>query len=132
MPQWDGRSHWDGRPGRFRPPAGFVLLAPAVISFLIQVPAAIWVAVWLHAGWAGGLAQVLLAAIGPVALLGSRRYPGPTVAVVAAAALVDVLFSPDVGPPYVALAFAIVLAVARGSVAWAVVSTVVAWALAMA
>jgi len=130
-PQWDGRPSWDGRTDRFRPPAGFVLLAPVVISFLLQVPAAIWTAVWLHSGWAVGLGLVLLAAIGPLALLGSRRHPGPTVVVVAAAALVDLLLAPDSGPPYVALAFAIVLAVARGAVAWAVVSTVVGWASAI-
>jgi signal transduction histidine kinase len=131
VPQWDGRSHWDGRPERFRPPAGFVLLAPVVISLLVQVPAAIAIAAWLHVGWAAGLAQVALAAIGPLSLLASRRYPGPTVAVVSAAALVDVLFAPDVGPPYLALAFAIILAVARGAVVWAVVSVVVAWGSAL-
>ncbi len=131
VPQWDGRPRWDGRPERFRPPAGFVLLAPVVISLLVQVPAAITIAAWLHVGWAAGLAQVALAAIGPLALLASRRYPGPTVAAVSAAALVDVLFAPDVGPPYLALAFAIVFAVARGALVWAVVSVVVGWGSAI-
>ena len=133
--QWDGRPHWDGRwdgrPERFRPPPGVVLLAPVIISLLVQVPAAIGIAVWLRVGWADGLAQVALAAIGPLALLASRRYPGPTVAFVAAAALADLLLTPDVGPPYVALAFAIVLAVARGAMLWAVVSVVVAWVAAI-
>ncbi len=54
-----------------------VLLAPVIISLLVQVPAAIGIAVWLRVGWAAGLAQVALAAIGPLALLASRRYPGP-------------------------------------------------------
>lgn len=128
---WDGPPHWDGRPERFRPPPAFTLVAPVVVSLLVQVPAAIGIAVWLHAGWAAGLAQVVLAAAGPLALLASRRFPGPTVAVVAALALVDVLFAPDAGPPYIALAFAIVLAVARGAVVWAVVSVVVAWVAAV-
>ncbi|HKH08931.1 MAG TPA: histidine kinase dimerization/phosphoacceptor domain-containing protein, partial [Agromyces sp.] len=136
--QWDGRPHWDGpppwvgRPERFRPPPGFVLWAPVVISLLVQVPAAIGIAAWLRPGWVVGLGQVTLAVIGPLALLASRRYPGPTVAFVSAAALADVLLTPDLGPPYVALAFAIVLAVARGAIVWAVVSVVVAWVSAIA
>jgi signal transduction histidine kinase len=128
---WDGPPPWSGRPERFRPPPGFVLFAPVVISLLVQVPAAIGIAVWTHVGWAAGLAQVALAAVGPLALLGARRFPGPTVAVVAAAALADVVLAPDMGPPYIAVAFAIVLAVARGAVVWAVASVVVAWVAAI-
>ena len=108
-----------------------MLLAPVILSLLVQVPAAIGIAAWLRLGWPAGLGMVALAAIGPIALLGSRRYPGPTVAFVSAAALADLLTGPDVGPPYVALAFAIILAVARGAVAWAVVSVVVAWVSAI-
>jgi signal transduction histidine kinase len=128
-PHWDGR--WDGRPDHFRPPPAVTLLAPVIISLLVQVPAAIGIAVWLRVGWAAGLAQVALAAIGPLALLASRRYPGPTVAVVSAAALADLLLTPDVGPPYVALAFAIVLGIARGAMLWTVLSVVVGWVAAI-
>ncbi|WP_159605965.1 histidine kinase dimerization/phosphoacceptor domain-containing protein, partial [Agromyces humi] len=128
-PHWDAR--WDGRADRFRPPPGVVLGVPVVVSLLAQVPAAIGIAVWLQLGWAAGALQVALALVGPLALLGSRRCPGPTVAVVSAAALADLVVGPDVGPPYVALAFAIVLAVARGAVLWAVVSVVVAWVAAI-
>jgi signal transduction histidine kinase len=134
--QWDGRprwdARWDGRPERFRPPPAFVLVAPVVISLLVQVPAAIGIALWLRPGWAIGLAQVALAAVGPLALLASRRLPGPTVAFVTAAALADLLLTPEFGPPYVALAFAIVLAIARGAIVWAVVSIVVGWVAAIA
>ncbi|MFC9559705.1 sensor histidine kinase [Agromyces sp. NPDC056965] len=126
VPQWDGRSE------RFRPPPAFVLFAPVVISLLVQVPAAIGIAAWTDVGWAAGVTQVALAAAGPLALLGSRRFPGPTVAVVAAAALADLALTPDLGPPYIAVAFAIVLAVARGAVVWAVSSIVVAWVAAIA
>ena len=133
--QWDGRP-WDERPAdgphrRSRPPAAVVLLVPVVISLLVQVPAAIGIAVWTDAGWAAGLGQVALALVGPLALLGARRFPGPTVAVVAAAALADLLLTPDLGPPYVALAFAIVLAVTRNAAVWAAISTVVAWSAAI-
>ena len=62
-PHWDGR--WDGRPDRFRPPPAVTLLAPVIISLLVQVPAAIGIAVWLRVGWAAGLAQVALAAHRP-------------------------------------------------------------------
>lgn len=132
---WDGRPHWDGRwggpPDRFRPPPGFVLVAPVVISLLVQVPAALGIVFWQRPGIAVGLSQVGLAVLGPLALLGSRRWPGPTVAVVSAAALAHLLVGPDVGPPYVALAFAIVLAVVRGALGWALVSVVVAWVAAI-
>lgn len=132
---WDGpppwQSPWSGRPERFRPPPGFVLFAPVVISLLVQVPAAIGIAVWMHVGWVMGLGQVALAAAGPLALLGARRYPGPTVVAVAIAALADLVLAPDLGPPYIALAFAIVLAVARGAVVWAVSSVVAAWVAAI-
>jgi signal transduction histidine kinase len=129
--QWGGPPHWDGRPERLRPPDALVLLAPVIISLVAQVPAAIGIAVWTRAGWPAGLVAVALAAVGPLALLGSRRFPGPTVAVVSLAALADLLLGPEAGPPYVALAFAIVLAVARGAVVWAVVSVVVAWLAAL-
>ncbi|WP_022893104.1 sensor histidine kinase [Agromyces subbeticus] len=122
---------WDGRPERFRPPPGFVLFAPVIISLLVQVPAAIGFAIWTHAAWPAAILHIGLAAAGPLALLGARRYPGPTVAVVAAAALADVLLAPDLGPPYLALGFAIVLAVARGAVVWAVSAVVAAWVAAI-
>ncbi|MBT2498260.1 sensor histidine kinase [Agromyces sp. ISL-38] len=122
---------WDGRPERFRPPPGFVLFAPVIVSLLVQVPAAIGIAIWTHVGWRAAALHIGLAALGPIALLASRRFPGPTVAVVAAAALADLLLTPDVGPPYVALVFAIVLAVARGAVVWAAASVVIAWAAAL-
>ncbi|MGW9630892.1 sensor histidine kinase [Agromyces sp. NPDC055520] len=121
----------DGRPERFRPPPGFVLLAPVVISLLVQVPAALGIAIWTEAGWPSGALQVALAAAGGLALLGARRWPGPTVAVVCAAALADLALAPDAGPPYIAVGFAIALAVARGAVIWAVSSVVVAWVAAI-
>lgn len=136
MSSWNGRTDpippgppWE----RYRrPPAGFVLLAPVIISLIVQVPAAIGIAVWLQVGWPAGIAQVALAAAGPLALLASRRFAGPTVAVVGALALADVLLAPDVGPPYIAFAFAIVLAVIRGAVVWAAVSVIVVWIGAIA
>jgi signal transduction histidine kinase len=130
-PTWDAPAPWDGRPERFRPSPAFTLVAPVVVSALIQVPGTIGVAAWLHLPAGLALLQIALAVAGPLALLGARRAPGPTVAVVTALALADLLTPPDVGPPYVALAFAIVLAVARGALAWAIVSVVVGWVAAI-
>src|SRR5690606_2392822 len=50
------------------------------------------------------------------------RFPGPVVALVALAAAVDLFVNPHFGPPYLALAFAIVSAVVRGARLWAWVS----------
>lgn len=132
-PPWGGPPQWatQSELERRRPPAGFVLVAPVVISLLVQVPAAIGIALWQHVAWPLALLHLALAAAGPLALLGARRYPGPTVAAVSLAALADFLLAPDVGPPYVALLFAIVLAVARGAVIWAAVSVAAVWVAAV-
>lgn len=130
-PTWDGAAPWGGRPERFRPSPTFVLVAPVLVSAIVQVPAAIAIAVWMRLPTSLELLHVGLALAGPLALLGARRAPGPTVAVVTALALADLLAPPDVGPPYVALAFAIVLAVARGALAWAIVSVVAGWVAAI-
>ncbi|MGB4136049.1 MAG: hypothetical protein WA971_05775, partial [Microbacterium sp.] len=84
-----------GRPQRGPAPWGggrrMRLLGPVALSLLIQVPAAVWMTV--HAGghgaaWPFALHLALVVA-GPLALLGARRLPGPTVAVVAGLALLD-------------------------------------------
>ncbi len=98
----------------------------------MQVPAAIWIALRIAERPVVGLSTVLLALAGPAALLAGRRWPGPTVAVVSALATADLLLTPDVGPPYVALAFAIVLGVARGATVWALVSVVAGWVTCIA
>ena len=120
---------WDGP--RFRPPTGAVLLVPVILSLLAQVPAAVVIAFATKPGLLLGVAEIALAALGPLALLASRRFPGPTVAVVSVAALADLMFGPDVGPPYIALAFAIALAVARGALIWALISVGTVWLAAI-
>ncbi|WP_353815521.1 sensor histidine kinase [Agromyces sp. SYSU T00266] len=130
-PTWDGAAPWGGRPERFRPPPNVVLVAPVVISAIVQVPAAIAIAAWMRLPASLEVLHVGLAVAGPLALLAARRAPGPTVAAVTALALADLVLPPDVGPPYVALALAIVLAVARGALGWAVVSVVTGWVAAI-
>lgn len=129
--EWDAPPAFGRGPDRFHASPRAVLLVPVIVSLLVQVPAAIGIALWQHVDALEAFAMVALAAAGPLALLGARRWPGPTVAVVAAAGFADAVTGPDFGPPYVALAFAIVIAVARGAVAWAAVSVVLGWTAAL-
>ncbi|MFE1645310.1 sensor histidine kinase [Microbacterium sp. P01] len=130
---WERSARADGAdaPPRFGPPSTVGLLVPVVISFLIQVPAAIGISFWMHSprGWAA--LSVTLAAASALCLLAARRYPGPTVAVVAALTAVDLFVPPDAGPPFVALAFAIIAACLRDARLWAFVSVGVGWLAAV-
>ena len=107
------------------------LWIPVVVSVLVQVPFAVWVVARPGAfstDRATGLLGLALALLGPAALIGARRYPGPVVAIVVAAASADLLLTTaPSGPPYVAVAFAILSAVVRGARVWAWVSIAAAW-----
>ncbi|MGN8027813.1 histidine kinase [Microbacterium sp. 22242] len=124
-----GSADW----GPTRAPRRVRLIAPVVLSLLVQVPAAIWIAAhnprpdlqWRM------LLHLALALAGPLVLLAARRFPGPTVAVVTGLALLDVLTTPVYGPPYLALAFAIIGAVVRGAAVWAAISVAVGWTSAI-
>ncbi|TAL42138.1 MAG: sensor histidine kinase [Salinibacterium sp.] len=106
------------------------LLIPVAISLLVQVPAALF---WLdHARGPDPripLALLALALFGPLMLLAARRFPGPVVAIVSAAACADFLLSDphNPAPPYLALAFAIGSAVVRGARVWAWASVGAGW-----
>jgi len=128
-----GAALWEPR---FRISGWPALWVPVIISFLVQIPAALFT--W-HARrlvttiddepWRFA-ARLGLALVGPLALLFARRFPGPVVAVVSAAAGAYVLLvSGSVAPPYIAVAFAIVGAVVRGARRWAWWSVGVAWVL---
>ena len=117
--------HW-GPP--HRPSRALTLWLPVVASALPQIPGAIWVASSGHlSAWAAWV-TVGLAIVGPLALIAARRLPGPVVATVCAAASVDLLVDRGAGPPYVALAFAVIGAIARGARWWAFASVAVSWA----
>ena len=117
-----------GESGRGRP---FRLWVPVAVSAVVQVPYAI-----AHAVRGSGetrpvaLAALALAVLAPVVLTAARRYPGPVVAIVAAAASAGLLLDQG-GPPYVALAFAIVGALARGARVWAWIAIAAAWAVTL-
>lgn len=103
------------------------LWLPVIVSFLVQVPGVFLV---MHAAqrrvtlapFSHGeiIVGLLIAIIGPVALIAARRYPGPVVAIVTIAASADLLLRNGTdGPPYIALAFALVSAIVRGARVWA-------------
>jgi signal transduction histidine kinase len=112
------------------------LWLPVVVSFVVQVPAAVFawrarfVLDFVDESPGRFAARLALALVGPVALLFARRFPGPVVAVVTAAAAGYVLIvSGDGAPPYIALAFAIVSAVVRDARRWALISLGAGWIL---
>jgi signal transduction histidine kinase len=134
-PQWHGgwfdESHQRAvRRGR--------LIFPVIFSLIVQVPS-----VFLTFGPGHGPERLVLtpvqfwldlvlAVIGPLALLASRRFPGPIVAFVSAAAAVDLFAAgPNNAPVYIALAFAIVRAIAHGARLWAWISVGSAWVLSL-
>lgn len=101
------------------------LILPVFVSLLVQLPGSLY---WLVAmPMAGSGISVALSVLGPLALLLRRRYPGPVVTFVAVAACVDFLISPAQGPPFVSLAFAIVLSILHGARVWAWISVGVGW-----
>lgn len=115
------------RPQRqFRMSSTSRLLLPFLVSFLLQVPPTV-VGLVRSPGPAGWI-LLALAVLGPLSLLLRRRIPGPVVAFVAAAACADFFLSTqDQGPPYIALAFAIVLSIRHGARVWAWIAVGVCW-----
>jgi len=116
---------------RFRPPRAVVLLVPVFVSLLVQVPGTIGLSWWQRVPLWAAATSVALAAASALTLLAARRYPGPTVAVVAALTLIDLFVPPIGGPPPIALVFAIIGAVVRGARVWALISVGAAWLIAV-
>jgi signal transduction histidine kinase len=98
------------------------LWLPVVISALVQVAGAAWIVRTTQPDPLTGALTIGLAAVGPIALIGARRFPGPVAAIVAAGTLASLLFSPVGGPAPIALAFALAAAVVRGARLWAWIS----------
>ena len=130
---------WDSelaeRRYRRRSSASFRLWAPVLLSLVIQVPG-------VFVTWSNGrrpmpvvwdspfeaLLAIFIAVIGPLALIGARRFPGPVVAIVAVAASADLLLAgAEDGPPYIAFAFAIGSAIVRGARVWAWAAIGASW-----
>lgn len=121
----------DAIPTRFRPPPLVTLVVPAAAAFLVQVPAAVAVSLWQRVppGWAA--LSIGLAAASALALLAARRAPQATLVAVTLLTGLDLFVPPDAGPPFLALAFAIVGAVVRGARLWALITVGTAWVVAI-
>jgi len=142
---------FDGR--RSGPPRAVRVWMPVVVSLVVQVPAALLLLAHQVSGWlgAGGPARgpgsdafeaafgaigsiwisvlaLVLAVLTSFALAVIRRYPRTVVVAIIAATSGEALLSP-VGPPFVSVAFAVILAVRHGARAWAYISLAAAWML---
>ncbi len=121
---------WFDRP---RPSSRMRLLLPVIVSLALQVPFPLFVVVFEGAVTFETVAALVLAIAGPVLLLGARRFPGPTVALTAAAASANFGVAHDIaGPPYLAFAFAIVGAIVRGARLWAWIAAGATWIVVIA
>jgi len=108
------------------------LWIPVIVSFVVQVPVAIAFTRIFPLSPTQGLISVGIALLGPLALIGARRFPGPVVALTAIGASLDLIVNEHVGPPYIALAFGIVSAIVRNARIWAWISIAVAWVATIA
>lgn len=129
--QW---AAWNGGqpPPEWRMPRWASLWIPVLLSFLVQVPVAITFVRLFHLTQTQSLITIGIALLGPLALIGARRFPGPVVALTAIGASLDLIFNEHEGPPYVALAFGIVSAIVRDARIWAWISIAVAWVATIA
>jgi signal transduction histidine kinase len=121
------KGHGFGFP-RSRRSAMLRLWLPVIASVLVQVPITV-ISVVRSTGFdVSGIVLVLLSLLGPILLLWARRYPGPIIAMMSVAAAADFLLGYSViSPPYLALAFAIVIAISRGARTWTWISLIVVW-----
>jgi len=129
--QW---SAWHGGPPppEWHMPRWASLWVPVILSFLVQVPIAIAFVRIFQLSQTQALISIGIALLGPLALVGARRFPGPVVALTAIGASLDLIFNEHVGPPYIALAFGIVSAIVRNARIWAWISIGVAWVATIA
>jgi signal transduction histidine kinase len=129
--QWGG--HWND-PEHTRVSRRFRLLFPVVFSLIIQVPSVFATfgpdrrPELLHLPTVQFWVTLGLTLVGPFVLFARRRFPGPVVAIVAAAAAVDLfVVGPNNSAVYISLAFAIVSAITHDARGWAWASVGGAW-----
>ena len=113
-------------PHDFRMSARARLIIPVIVSLLVQLPPSLYWFVQLRTPmWA---VIAILAVVGPLALLLVRRIPGPIVLFISAIACADFVLADDsFGPPFLALAFAIILSIVHGARIWAWISVGAFW-----
>jgi signal transduction histidine kinase len=128
---WTHGGGWHPPPGDWHAPRWVTLWAPVILSFLVQVGFAGFTIRVGNFAPLEAVALLGLAMLGPLALIAARRFPGPVVTVVAIASGLDLFVNDRTGPPYIALAFAIVSAIVRGARIWAWVSVGLVWVAAV-
>ncbi|RWZ68678.1 sensor histidine kinase [Labedella populi] len=126
-PDGQGSSRFDDAPPWRRASARARLWFPVVFSLVVQGVGTAVVVRLLGLPAPAAAVAMTVAVVGPLALLGARRHPGPVAAVVALATAVDLLIAPEPGPPPVSLAFAVVFGIVRGARTWVVASIASAW-----
>ncbi|MBM7471966.1 sensor histidine kinase [Subtercola frigoramans] len=132
LARWERRTSGDAAAGtRSGPPRWARLWLPVVLSFLVQVIPALVVTGRARLPIDIAVPIVALALVGPLALIGARRFPGPVVAIATAATAADLLFTPGSGAPYLALAFAVISATVRGARRWAFASIAAGWVVVL-
>src|SRR3954454_15945054 len=75
--------HGGSPPPEWRMPRWASLWIPVIVSFMVQVPVAITFVRLFQLSQTQGLITIAIALLGPLALIGARRFPGPVVAVTA-------------------------------------------------
>jgi len=132
---WDEESLAEDSP-RFRRSRWSRLWLPVIVSGIVQVPAAAFMLTHRDLPFLVGVpgwrlvVTLVLAVLGPLALVGARRLPGPVAAIAAAGAGATLLVGGDwFQPPYIAFAFAIGSAILRGARTWAWSSVAIGWAV---
>ncbi|MEO8528576.1 MAG: sensor histidine kinase [Pseudolysinimonas sp.] len=129
--RWATGGGWHGPPSDWSAPTWVTLWIPVLVSFMVQVPFAIYTVRTAGLTPRESAIVVALAFVGPVALIGARRFPGPVVAAVALASGLDLFANQHGGPPYLALGFAIISAIVRDSRVWAWASVGAVWVISV-
>lgn len=126
-PGWQGNGWHNTPPAEWSAPKWVTLWVPVIASFVPQVLAAVWTIRFGDFAPRESIGILALAMVGPLALIAARRFPGPVVAVVSLAGALDLFVNAHGGPPYIALAFAIISAIVRGARVWAWASVGASW-----
>jgi signal transduction histidine kinase len=101
---------------------------PVLVSLMVQLPLTALGVLTADSFGASSVALIVLSILGPALLIWARRYPGPIIALISAASAADFLLGYSVmSPPFLALAFAIVIAISRGARTWTWISMIVVW-----
>ncbi|WP_141898815.1 sensor histidine kinase [Paramicrobacterium agarici] len=118
-------------PGRFRMPPALRTWLPVVLSLIVQLGGTFWALSRTSPDAGAWALAIVVAVIGPAALISARRFPGPVAALTIAAAAADILLAPGPQPPPFALVFGVVLGLIRGARLWVYTALVAGWSIVL-